>query len=497
MPVPDAWAGEISGKTVEVLPLVKDPAAHHPPGWCSYVYRHAESPELEVFCGGINEKTVQAAAVWRQGNLLHFGFEPSPAELNDAGRALLINCVAYIARFAEDRPITEVTSPFVGPAPPDRAAVLRALARSDDLAYLKYIASDATYKDLETRTPDERQAWYRQFEGYLHGDANGKLAIDQEAAAFGVPPNTAEFLDKAIAALEAGDDAAGAARRLLGRYAPLGPVAEGPVGKDSSVAWNSWWRANKPYLFFSDSGGYRCTSTRWPSSARCRRPNCAAPRVPTNPKPPTGHVSEMQAMMRSWQPWSSPLACLICLVGCVRPATTTAVGKQAADKQTQAPVEAETAQTPSEEVEVSEPAPSNPVAAAAAILPATFKAPVTATLVIRVRTAPGWHIYAVDHPTGTAQPTRLELKLPDGVEPEGEWLNPEASLSAGAGKGQFIYEGDFTFRRRLKISEQVEPGRVEIGCQINYQACDPFLCRPPESLTVRAAAEVVQKPGGR
>ena len=40
--------------------------------------------------------------------------------------------------------------------------------------------------------------------------------------------------------------------RLLDRYAPAGPV-----DRDSAAAWKSWWLANKPYLFFSDSGGYR------------------------------------------------------------------------------------------------------------------------------------------------------------------------------------------------------------------------------------------------
>jgi hypothetical protein len=194
---------------------------------------------------------------------------------------------------------------------------------------------------------------------------------------------------------------------------------------------------------------------------------------------------------------------LVCLVGCVRPATTTVVGKQAADKQAETPqaaaqeqpeatVEAETALAPAEEVDVSEPPVSNPVAAAAAILPATLTAPAMATLVIRVRTAPAWHIYSADGPTGIGQPTRLELKLPEGIEPEGDWVNPEAS--PGPGAGQLVYEGDFTFRRRLKITEQAPLGRVEISCQIDYQACDPFLCRPPESLTLQAGAEVVQKP---
>ncbi|HWB13142.1 MAG TPA: hypothetical protein VG826_28210 [Pirellulales bacterium] len=207
---------------------------------------------MEVFCGGINSKTVQAAAVWRQGNLLHFGFEQSPAEMNDAGRALLVNSVAYIARFTEDRPITDVTSPFVGAAPHDRAAVLRAFARADSRAYLKYVLCDALYSELEGLTDDARHAWYRQSERYLHGDENGKLAIDAEAAAFGVSPNTAAFFEKAIAALKSEAGSASPARRLLARYAPAGPGEEG-----SANSWASWWRENGPYLFFSDGGGYR------------------------------------------------------------------------------------------------------------------------------------------------------------------------------------------------------------------------------------------------
>ena len=62
-------------------------------GWCSYYYEFADVPEAEYFCGGINEKTPRASAVWRQGNLLHFGFEQSPVELNATGRALLVNAI--------------------------------------------------------------------------------------------------------------------------------------------------------------------------------------------------------------------------------------------------------------------------------------------------------------------------------------------------------------------------------------------------------------------
>jgi len=68
-----------------------------------------------VFCGG-EKKAATAAAVWRQGNLLHFGFEQSPDELNAIGRRLLLNSIAYISRFTEDKPIAITPSVFAGPA---------------------------------------------------------------------------------------------------------------------------------------------------------------------------------------------------------------------------------------------------------------------------------------------------------------------------------------------------------------------------------------------
>lgn len=236
-----------------MLPLVDGNDSRHSPGWCSYLYRHAESPEVEVVCGGINTKTAKAAALWRQGNLLHFGFEQSPAELNATGRALLINSIVYIARFREDRPIAKTISPFVGPSLHDRAAIHRALVRPDlGLPYLKIIVAEPLYNELAERSNDERLAWYRQFEGFLRGNDQDQLVVDEDAVGFGVPPNSPEFFDKAIAALASDKDVARLAARLLRRYAP-----DGPDDKGSSADWESWRLENKPYLFFSDSGGYR------------------------------------------------------------------------------------------------------------------------------------------------------------------------------------------------------------------------------------------------
>ena len=63
------------------------------------------------------------------------------------------------------------------------------------------------------------------------------------------PPE--EAFDRALAAL--GEPArAPLARRLLNRYAPGQLEAEA-----SAEMWREWLRKNRPYLFFSDAGGYR------------------------------------------------------------------------------------------------------------------------------------------------------------------------------------------------------------------------------------------------
>lgn len=289
VPVPDAWKDALRGPTVQVLPLVPDTRREHKPGWCTYTYEHEQAPELEVLCGGINHKTPRAGAVWRQGNLLHFGFDLSPAEMNDVGRALLVNAIAYIARFTEDRPLVRTPCVFVqGTRLFDRGVVGRRLAGSEeDLKALEYYLARDTWAGLKGKDRDQLKAWYEGARDYLRAAPDGKLAVDPEAREFGVPPAGADFLEKAVAALDAPDRAPQAAR-LLERYVPLGPAAGGTAGQ-----WRAWLAENKPYLFFSDTGGYHwyldpLAKKRKAAPAELRGPARATlPALERPPAPPT------------------------------------------------------------------------------------------------------------------------------------------------------------------------------------------------------------------
>src|SRR5262245_51318456 len=113
-PTPAAFRPTVTNKTVRMLPLVREQKRDWRPGWCTYPDGFDLNPDIELFCGGENEKMAGAAACWRQGNLLHFGFEQSPSEMSEAGQRLLLNCIAYISRFTEDRPIAVTSSVFGG-----------------------------------------------------------------------------------------------------------------------------------------------------------------------------------------------------------------------------------------------------------------------------------------------------------------------------------------------------------------------------------------------
>ena len=278
---PEAFQDEIKDAKIDVLPLARDPKAKLSPGWCTYTHEHAGAPELEVICGGINSKTPRAGAIWRQGHLLHFGFDLAPAEMNDTGRALLVNSIAYVAQFTDDRPIVRTPCVFVQRKRlVDREYLARRLRDpKPDLSGLPYFFAAADFKEhLKDKSIADVTAWYREVRDYMCADDDGKLTVDNDARAFGVPPAGAEFLGKASSALT-GDRAADA-RRLLARYVP-----EGPGETASAADWSGWVEKNRAYLFFSDTGGYRwyldpLAKTRGVPTADLRGPARATPPSP-------------------------------------------------------------------------------------------------------------------------------------------------------------------------------------------------------------------------
>jgi hypothetical protein len=235
-----------------MLPIVRDVEKQWRAGWCTYPDGFEENPDVEVFCGGENEKTAKAAACWRQGNLLHFGFEQSPAEMNETGQRLLLNCIAYISRFTEDRPIAVTPSVFAGPVAMPRAYADRRLGEKGEVSDATWLLSERTLEQLKALSRDEVRRWHAQHRAYLHPSTDLKLEVDEDALALSAPIDRVEFFDMAIRALLRGGKDAERAAPLLARYAPTDTTK-----LSSASAWKKWLQENRPYLFFSDEGDYR------------------------------------------------------------------------------------------------------------------------------------------------------------------------------------------------------------------------------------------------
>jgi hypothetical protein len=259
IPTPKQFASELKTPTVEVLPLVDHIRRYetvlddYPPGWATHYYEFADVPDVEWFSGGINTQTPRSAACWRQGNLLHFGFQQSPAELNEVGRALLVNAVVYISRFTEDRPIDITPSVFGA----EKIGVSRRRAKSYfsnpsyRLDWVTNIFSAALLKSFDSRNRSNALAWFETNGMWLHPGAGNYLEVDEAAQSLGTPFDAPEFIPKTIQALK-DEKTRAAADRVLSRYVPDGP------GRAAGVAvWETWWRENSPYMFYSELGCYR------------------------------------------------------------------------------------------------------------------------------------------------------------------------------------------------------------------------------------------------
>ncbi|HEY1785659.1 MAG TPA: hypothetical protein VGG30_08930 [Pirellulales bacterium] len=257
IPTPDSFQGEISTDEIKVLALVDDRGRHWQAGWCTHARQFDVNPDIEFFCGGVNHQTPTSAALWRQGNLLHFGFEQSPAEMNEHGRSLLLNSIAYISRFTQDRPIAVTPSVFTGPAAAARSTVLR-WARPAGIEAIKHVVTPETLEKLVALSDDGGPKgknvldWFDKNARYLRPGSDQLLELDEDLVALDVTFDQPEFFTRAISALRSEDDAAkNRGRRLLERYVP-----DVPKGSDAD-RYATWWRENQPYCFASDAGDYR------------------------------------------------------------------------------------------------------------------------------------------------------------------------------------------------------------------------------------------------
>ena len=90
-------------------------------------------------------------------------------------------------------------------------------------------------------------------------------------------------------------------------------------------------------------------------------------------------------------------------------------------------------------------------------------------------------------------PTRLELSLPDGLEPVGEWQNPEPDVRPSELGPEYILHDDVVFRHTLRVADAAPAGSLEAACVVAYQACDRSRCLLPAKIAAAAACTITPR----
>ncbi len=114
------------------------------------------------------------------------------------------------------------------------------------------------------------------------------------------------------------------------------------------------------------------------------------------------------------------------------------------------------------------------------------------TVIVDVQIASGWHIYAIDRPTGVALPTKIRLELPAGLESTSKWTSPEPSLDdSSAGEPAFVYHDAAAFQQTLRVKQGATTSPMVIRAELSYQVCDRFSCRAPTTLKLQTSIQIV------
>jgi DsbC/DsbD-like thiol-disulfide interchange protein len=138
------------------------------------------------------------------------------------------------------------------------------------------------------------------------------------------------------------------------------------------------------------------------------------------------------------------------------------------------------------------PSPESPVTVSLRTDKSTVHGGESFTLAVDVQIASGWHIYAVDRPTGLSVPTKIKLQLPAGLESAGDWKAPEPTLDdSSTGEPAFVYHDAAAFQQTIRVKPGTPAGPLVILAEFRYQVCDRFSCRPPATLKLQTSIQIV------
>jgi DsbC/DsbD-like thiol-disulfide interchange protein len=160
------------------------------------------------------------------------------------------------------------------------------------------------------------------------------------------------------------------------------------------------------------------------------------------------------------------------------PAKSTAANSTPAQKPTDPPRQA--------------PSPESPVTVTMRTDKNTLHGGESFTVAVDVQIASGWHIYAIDRPTGLAVPTKIKIELPAGLASASDWKSPEPALDdSSAGEPAFVYHDAAAFQQTIRVKPGTPAGPMVIPAEFRYQVCDRFSCRAPATLKLQTLIQIV------
>jgi|GEM_PF-754044 len=440
IPTPEAYRltsdGKPVGPTIQAW-RIQTPRFYDPdPGLVSRGDEFEEAPDAEVISSGLNGKGPEMVALGRHGNYFLWGFASPPSEMTPEARKCFLNVVCYIRKFDGRKPVVRK---------PDQGIVTR--KRVHHSAEFARIVLDPeglrkSYSAYASYAPERykmfRDMELRVFRKHFPAQLNDRGASDPNAYLAWVKANDRWLIpgaydeDDGIRAIAVDEDlkALGMGNRDI---ATLDACVAMLVDGDSS---GRALRVLKRYTGrdFADAKGWKA----WLDAHRDRL--------------------------------------VFTEVGGFRFVVADSPG--------------ETRPADDQRLPLSPPGPSRklfePVKLSASVEPSVASAGQVVTVLFRLGIAPRWHVATKAGTAGPEVPLSLELALPNGLEPEGEWTLPKPTFDA---EGHGRYEGKVELRHKVRVTAAAH-GKTEITPSAYFQACDPSSCRPATLKSLHVTFEV-------
>ncbi len=411
-------------------------------GMVARPWGYTDSPDAEYISSGVCAKTIDAVAIGRHANFLHWGFAASPRFMTEEAKTVFANAVVYISKFAGCKPIARKYNDHIA----TRECLKEKKYLATRTAYEERLKSDEKWnadllkeqqavKDKQAAgktitkmeeqlleyTPSPKQS-YEEFVKRYNGDLfdqfgadeqayiryydenkpyfyGGKgmyvITVDDDVKSLGIANSDKRLLDKAISLWESGQDVT-KAKRILYRYTLL--------RYDNARQWREWYNRYQSKLFFTESGGWLYL------------------------------VNSNDAGT---------------------PGNDYSVLKKEESKEKLPTLKEETTVT-------------NPVSISANV---ESGASGKKQIVIRVKIHDGFHIYAMVSPKDPFIKTEMAFEPSKSCQLEGKLVLPPASILNA--DGTTIYTGDVIFRQNVS-------GKGTVKVTIRYQCCDSHACLMPQ-----------------